>query len=165
MAFGLPSSLGPFSIDDYGRIAPRHGAEMPHFLFQWRDRRISARLVDQDGDGRLQLSASLGRVPSSADSGADPGAGARRNASFGTLRRFLEILPGEWRVRLLPDHQVRLDSEVALAWPASAVELMAELTRFLLALAPYLDLLDEAEVLEPVAAAPTAPDGHGTMSI
>lgn len=159
MAFGLPTSLGPFLIDGQGRIAPRAGEDMPHFLFQWRDRRVSARLVDGQGDGRLLLSACLGRVPSSAD----PGAVDRRNASFGILRNFLDVLPGEWRVRLMPDHQVRLDTEVALTWPASAVELMAELTRFLLALAPYLDLLDEADVLEPVVAASGAPAAGGTM--
>lgn len=149
MPFELPNRLGPFSIDGQGRIAPRAGAEMPHFLFHWRDRKVSARLERQQGhedaaQGRLLLSAWLGRVPSSAD----PAPAARRVASFGTLRELLEVLPGDWRVRLLPDHQVRLDAELALSWPTSAVELMAELTRFLLALAPYLDLLDEADVLE-----------------
>lgn len=153
MPFELPNSLGPFSIDGQGRIAPRAGVEMPHFLFHWRERKISARLARQhdheDPDrGRLMLSAWLGRVPSSAD----PAPAERRVASFGTLRELLEILPGDWRVRLLPDHQVRLDAEMALSWPASAVELMAELTRFLLALAPYLDLLDEEGVLEPASA-------------
>lgn len=148
MPFELPNSLGPFSIDDQGRITPRTGEEMPHFLFQWRDRKVSARLVHGNGDGRLLLSAWLGRVPSSAD----PMAGERRLASFSTLRGLLEVLPGEWRVRLLPDHQVCLDAEMALSWPASAVALMAELTQFLLALAPYLDLLDEEAVLEPACA-------------
>ena len=169
MAFGLPSSLGPFSIDDAGRIAPRAGADMPQFLFYWRDRRVSAQLLDQVGSGQLILSACLGRVPSSADTGGAmgvaTGAAERRTASFGNLRDFLDVLPGEWRVRLTPDHRVRLDTEMALAWPASAVELMAELTRFLLALAPYLDLLDEVDVLEPVAAAPLTPEVGGTMRI
>ena len=122
---------------------------MPHFQFHWRDRKVSARLEREHGNadsghGRLMLTAWLGRVPSSAD----PAPGERRVASFGTLRDLLEVLPGDWRVRLLPDHQVRLDAEMALSWPASAVELMTELTRFLLALAPYLDLLDEEDVLE-----------------
>ncbi len=145
MPFELPNSLGPFAIDPHGRIAPRPGGEMPHFLFRWRDRTVSARMEGGPEQGRLILSAWLGRVPSSAD----PARAERRMASFTTLRDLLDTLPEAWRVRLLPDHQVRLDTEMALAWPASAVELMAELTGFLLALAPYLDLLEEEAVLEP----------------
>jgi len=148
MPFELPHNLGPFSVDALGRIAPRDGAEMPQFLFQWRDRRVSARLMGREGDGCLMLTAWLGRVPSSA--GGRPAEG--RIASFATLRGLLDALPADWRVRLLPDHQVRLEAEVLLSWPATAVDLMTQLTRFLLALAPYLDLLDEGSVLEPPGA-------------
>jgi len=38
---------------------------------------------------------------------------------------------------------------IPLTLPTSAVELLTEITRFLLALAPYLDLVDEEAVLEP----------------
>jgi len=152
MKLELPTKLGPFSIDGQGRIAPRPGGEAPHFRFRWRDRRISARL---EGAGRLRLSAWLGRVPSSAGNAPVAEAADRRGASFAALRELPDLLPADWRVRLMPDHQVRLDAERGLAWPASAVELTAELARFLLALAPYLDLLEEGAVLEPASAGMT----------
>lgn len=149
MPLALPSSLGPFSVDPQGRIAPRPGEGLPRLLFAWRDRKLSAQLVCGDGGGSLIVSAWLGRVPSSADTQVS----GRRVTSFAALRALLDTLPADWRVRLLPDHQVCLDAEVSVSWPASAVELMAALTRFLLALAPYLDLLDEDAVLEPGCAA------------
>jgi hypothetical protein len=159
MAFELPNSLGPFSVDAQGRIAPRDGAEMPNFLFRWRDRKVTARLMGRDGDGSLTISAWLGRMPSSA---AQPVSASptndRRRTSFASLRCFLDMLPGDWRVRLLPDHQVRLEAELLLAWPATAVDLLTQLTRFLLALAPYLDLLDEEDVLELSPPGPADPE-------
>ncbi len=153
MPLELPNSLGPFAIDAHGRIMPRGAGEMPRLLFRWRGRKVSARMTGGLGDGRLVLSAWLGRVPSSAD----PSAGERRDSSFAILRDLLHALPEDWRVTLLPDHQVRLDTDVTLSWPTTAVELMAALTSFLLALAPYLDLLDEEAVLE--LATPTSPSG------
>jgi len=158
MPFELPNSLGPFSVDAEGRIAPRDGADMPHFTFHWRDRKVSARLLGRDGDGSLTISASLGRMPSSAaPASADQLTNERRRASFAALRGFLDMMPADWRVRLLPDHQVRLEAEILLGWPATAVDLMTELTRFLLALTPYLDLLEEEDVLELAAGAPREP--------
>ena len=158
MAFELPNSLGPFSVDDQGRIAPRDGAEMPHFMFRWRDRKVTARLLGRDGDGSLTISAWLGRMPSSAvPASTEPVGNDRRRASFAALRGFLDMMPADWRVRLLPDHQVRLEAEILLAWPATAVDLMTELTRFLLALAPYLDLLEEEAVLELAVGRPLEP--------
>jgi hypothetical protein len=145
MKFAPPSSLGPFSVDPLGRIAPRSGGELPRFSFQWRARRLTAELLRTDTDGSLTISAWLGRVPSSAG----PDDAGRRINSFATLRGLLDTLPSDWRVRLTPDHQVSLEAAITLTWPASAVALMAEITGFLLALAPYLDVLDEAAVLEP----------------
>jgi len=149
MKFVLPSRLGPFSVDPSGRISPRSGAGLPRFTFQWRDRKLSAELRSTEADSRLTISAWLGRVPSSAD----PGSISRREDSFQTLRGLLNALPSDWRLRLLPDHQVCLEAALPLSWPTSAVELMTEITRFLLALAPYLDLVDEEAVLQPACPA------------
>jgi len=145
MPFNQSYNLGPFSVDGEGRIAPRVGAEMPNVLFRWRGRAVQARMVGHDTDGSLFIATSLGRVPSSAD----PACAALRPLSLAILRGLPEALPARWQVRLLPDHRARLEAEIAMPWPVTAVALITELTRFLLALAPYLDVLDEASVVEP----------------
>jgi hypothetical protein len=137
-------NLGPFSVDRAGRIAPRTGTEMPNVLFHWRGRTVQARMAGHDADGSLLIATTLGRVPSSAD----PACAALRPLSLALLRGLPEALPARWQIRLLPDHQARLEAELAMPWPVTAVALITELTRFLLALAPYLDLLDEACVVE-----------------
>jgi hypothetical protein len=62
-------------------------------------------------------------------------------------------LPGSWRLSLLPDHRVQLEAGSQVTLPITATDLLVELTRFALDLAPYLDLLDEAgiagEAVEP----------------
>jgi hypothetical protein len=133
-------NLGPFRVDREGRIAPRVGAAMPNVLFQWRGRAVQARMEGHDTDGSLAIATTLGRVPSTAD----PVCAALRPLSLAILRGLPETLPARWRIQLLPDHQARLEAQVAMPWPVTAVALVTELTRFLLALAPYLDLLDEA---------------------
>lgn len=45
MPLELPNSLGPFSVEKQGRIALRDSAEMPNFLFQWRERKVAVRLM------------------------------------------------------------------------------------------------------------------------
>jgi len=133
-------NLGPFVVDAEGRITPRSGAAMPNVMFHWRGRTMKARMVGHDTDGSLFIATILGRVPSSAD----PECVALRPLSLAILRGLPETLPARWQIQLLADHQARLEAEIAMPWPATAVALMTELTRFLLALAPYLDLLDEA---------------------
>ena len=148
MPLNPPYILGPFSVDVEGRIAPRTGAEMPNVLFQWRGRRMHARMVGHDADGSLCITTTLGRVPSSAD----PACAALRPLSLAILRGLPDALPARWRIRLLADHRARLEAEIAMPWPVTAVALVTELSRFLLALAPYLDLLDEASAVEQPAA-------------
>lgn len=145
MPFEFPSNLGPFMLDDLGRITPRAGRDTPNFVFQWRGRKIVATLRRGAGEETLLMSTWLGRVPSSAA----PQAGDLRAASFAALRTLLGALPKNWRAYLLADHRVRLDASIVLALPSSAVELITAVTRFLLTLAPYLDFLDEDSVLEP----------------
>ena len=52
-------------------------------------------------------------------------------------------VPSGWRVTLLADHRVWLETETRIALPITAAALITEITRFLLALAPFVDLLDE----------------------
>jgi hypothetical protein len=41
---------------------------------------------------------------------------------------------------------VRVEAEEPLEWPTTATGLMTSVTQFVLALAPYLDLLDETGI-------------------
>jgi len=142
MPFDAPFNLGPFAVDAMGRLAARGSAALPGFFFRWRGRVIRAKfLPGESGQGRLCLSATLGRVPSTAGAG-DPRA---RTGSFQLLHLLPRALPGRWRVALLPDHRVHLEAEADVL-PITASELLVELTRFLLELAPYLDVLDEAGI-------------------
>ncbi|HUB16814.1 MAG TPA: hypothetical protein VMB34_33070 [Acetobacteraceae bacterium] len=142
MPFDAPFILGPFAVDAMGRLSPCSGTALPGFLFRWRGRMIRAKFT-QDGAGecRLLLNTTLGRVPSTA--GTDNP--RLRPDSFQALRALPRSLPGRWRVALLPDHRVRLDADAEIV-PNTATELLVELTRFLLELAPYLDVLDEAGI-------------------
>ncbi len=134
-------TLGPFRIDAAGGLAPIAPDAPPCFTFHWRDRAVHASLVtDVPPDGRLLLRAWVGRIPSSARS---PKA-ARRTEGFSVLRGLPAALPAGWRVGLAPDHRVLLQAECAIALPITATGLIGEVTNFLLALGPYLDVLDEA---------------------
>lgn len=143
MPFDAPFVLGPFAVDAMGRLAPRGPSALPGFFFRWRGRLIRARFEQANPKlGRLVLHATLGRVPSSAsrrDSGLRP-------QSFQLLHLLPRALPGPWRVLLLPDHCVRLEADSQVTLPITATDLLVELARFLLELAPYLDLLDEAGI-------------------
>ena len=144
MPFDAPFALGPFMVDAGGRLAPVGPDASPAFLFRWRERLVRARIVQPNAAaGRLMMQVPLGRVPSTA------GASAARPDSFALVRLMGQALPQEWQVRLLPDHRVRLEAEASLALPITAVALLVEVTRFLLALAPYLDMFDERGMAEP----------------
>ena len=143
MLFEAPFKLGPFTVDAEGGLSPCIPEAAPAFLFRWRDRMVRARLVraDQEG-GQLALQATLGRVPSTASTPE----GALRSRSFALLHWLPRPLPPEWRVCLLADHRVILEAAPRITLPVTATALLTELTCFLLALSPYLDLLDEAGV-------------------
>lgn len=148
MPFDAPFMLGPFAVDAMGRLAPSDPNALPAFLFHWRDRMVRARFAQSGPDsGEIRLRVTLGRVPSTA-SPLDP---ESRGRSFALLRTLPRALPPEWQVVLLPDHCVRLEAVTELTLPITATVLLVELTRFLLRLAPYLDLLDEAGVAGAVA--------------
>jgi hypothetical protein len=149
MPLGAPFRLGPFTVDEEGLLSPRGPDSFPSFRVHWQGRTVQARLTSPPatlpGEGKLELQARLGRVPSTAD--ADPAQSlVRREKIFTELHDLASELPGEWHLRLAPDHSIRLDRPNPLAMPTSAVQLVTEVTLFLLALGPYLEVLDAAGV-------------------
>jgi len=134
LAGGFP--LGPFIVDDGGKLSFRtveHGAG---FSFSWRGRRFSALLKQ----GSVDLTGVVGRVPSSA------GGAARREVAFAAARALPRLLPSGWALTLMPDHRLQIQAEERMAWPAYAADLIVPIVHFLLRIAPYLDLMDEAEL-------------------
>jgi hypothetical protein len=55
-------------------------------------------------------------------------------------------LPPGFRLRLLPDHRLRLEARAVLATPASAVAMVTAMVGFVLTLGPWLAALDQAGV-------------------
>jgi hypothetical protein len=148
MQFHAPFRLGPFTVDGEGRMTPFAPADTPGFLFRWRDRVIRARLLQDDTDGgRLVLQTTLGQVASTAGT-PDP---ELRPRSFALLHWLPRSVPPEWQVQLLADHRVRLETGMRIALPITAADLLSKVTVFLLALAPYLDLLDEVGLVAAAA--------------
>ena len=146
MPFDAPFKLGPFTVDAAGRLSPWNPDAAPAFLFRWRDREVRARLRQADvTDGRLLLQTTIGRVASTAGTQD----ATLRPRSFALLRWLAKAVPPGWRVRLLADHRVWLETEARIGLPITAAALMTEIACFLLELAPYLDLLDETGVTGP----------------
>ncbi len=126
--------LGPFIVEESGRLSFRSKEDGAGISFHWRGRRFSARL----GDGGIAFTVILGQVPSSA---SGPG---KREQALAALRGLPRVLPAGWTVHLTPNHRIQLRSAEQMAWPAHLTDLMWPLVRFVLTLAPTLDLLDEA---------------------
>jgi hypothetical protein len=128
--------LGPFIVEESGRLSFRSPDHTAGFSFAWRNRRFSALLTE----GTVSLTGALGKVPSSAEGPA------RREAALALLRALPRALPRGWALRLTADHRIQIKATEPMAWPAHATDLMQPLIRFLLRLAPYLDLMDEEAV-------------------
>ena len=128
-----PMPLGPFLIDETGRLTFRSTAVRSAFSFLWRGRRFSAELHGEV----VGITATVARVPSTAATGI------LRQAAFENLRNLARLLPDGWKVSLSADHHIQIDMEEPMEWPASASALLQPLVRVLLRLAPYLDLLEE----------------------
>ena len=168
MPLDAPFRLGPFLVDTNGRLQPGEPGLFPSFRLGWRGCPVQARL-DSAPDGAsvpagLALTAVVGRVPSTA--GRDPARSrALRDATFDALRSLEGGAAA--RLRLLPDHRVAMEAMRPVAMPASAGDLVTQITCFLLDLAPYLDVLAEAGVPVETAAgaAPaTGVSGSGGMA-
>ncbi len=128
--------LGPFVVEESGKLTFRAPDSVPGFSFIWRGRRFSAAL----SRGSVSLTGSLGQVPSTANGPA------KREAALGVLRSLPRALPTGWALRLTPDHRIQIKAVEPMEWPANATDLILPLVRFLLRLAPYLDFMDEAEL-------------------
>jgi hypothetical protein len=127
-----PLILGPFAVTRDGSLQPREAAEPPALCFRWRGRRCEA-AVARDG---VHLAAIAGRIPSTAEPGAN------RASAFETVATLPRSLPPGWRVKLLPDHRIRLEAATNGAAAPTATSVIAAMVRFALALDPYLDRLD-----------------------
>ncbi len=126
--------LGPFEVASDGSLHLNPPAESSRFGFRWRDRRISARVL---AGWKVEFSVVAGYVPFTAE---NPASRPRVIAAVAALR---EALPDGWRVRLSPDHAVYLETEGALGRPPTVTRLLTEAARFVLALTPCIELLDE----------------------
>lgn len=133
---------GPFLVGTDGSLTPVRDASM---RFAWRGRGCVVTL----SDGQISLTAQAGAVPYTAEQrGARPGAFAALGAMPGDL-------PDGWRLRVLPDHRVRLEAAFDLQGDTSATALVSAMVSFALALDPYLDRLESAGL----AASPVTADG------
>jgi hypothetical protein len=125
--------LGPFAVTPEGALLPRPEAvRRPSLRFAWRGRPCEA-AIEADA---VTLTAIAGRIPSTAEPGAD------RRGALSAVALLPSSLPEGWRLRLTPDHRLRLETEASLAAPPTAVRLVAEMVRFVLALDPCLDRLE-----------------------
>ncbi|MBK1659953.1 hypothetical protein [Paracraurococcus ruber] len=127
-----PLTLGPFAVERDGALRPREPHAPPALSFHWRGRRFEAAVVP---DG-LRLAAIAGRIPSTAEAGAD------RAGALATVRTLPEALPPGWRVKLLPDHRIRVEAEQETPAAPTATRLIAAMVDFALAMDPYLDQLE-----------------------
>ena len=147
-------TLGPFHVGADGALETTSDDLAPKFTCRWRNRTVPVKMLPGDQpDWRLQMRAPLTRMPSSARASE----GARRLASFALLRDLPATMPDGWRIGLAAAHRLVLEAERHAKLPLTATSLISEITMFLLALSPYLDVLDEAGL-------PALPGPSGTAN-
>ena len=129
---GRMIKLGPFAVSHDGALSLRQLASPASMRFSWKGRDCEAKLERN----RLSFSVIAGRIPSSAEPGAD------RGETFTALARLPREMPVGWTLRLTPDHRLRVESECEPQH--SAPSIVGAMVRFALALDPYLDRLDAA---------------------
>ena len=127
-------SLGSFAVHRDGTLIPQEPGRRPALRFAWRGRRCEA-AVSEAG---VALTAIAGRIPSTAEPAAD------RTSAFATVAHLPGSLPPGWRLRLLPDHRIRLEATADCAPAPTAITVVSAMVRFALALDPYLDRLESA---------------------
>jgi len=128
----LVTTLGPFAVSRDGRLVPRDDQVRPALRFAWRGRSCEAVMQDD----RLHLRAIAGRIPSTAERGADRGYTFRKVAGLPA-----EMPPG-WRLTLTADHRIAVEMDAPHG--TTAVAVLSEMVRFAMALDPYLDRLESA---------------------
>lgn len=124
---------GPFLVAPDGSLTTTRPSAL---RFAWRGRGVEARLEE----GRINLSALAGRVPYTAESALG------RPRAIAEIGRLPADLPKGWRLRVLPDHRLRLEAELPLPGTTTATALVGAMVGFALALDPYLDRLESAGV-------------------
>ena len=151
MLFDTPFRLGPFTVDTAGGMIPP-GDRPARFQVNWRGCMVAASLrCDPAAEvARLELSAVIGQVPSSASDG-----GPRREDALALLRGMIAAPAAGISVGLSADHRVMLQAERRIEVPVTASRLIAEVTDFVLAAAPYLDLTGESGAMAPAGSANT----------
>lgn len=129
----MPLPLGPFLIEEDGRLQLRRPDTKPAFWFLWQGRRVDAKL----GAGGVTLSMLIGRVPSSI---RQPEV---REPAFALLRALPSTLPEGWKMRLTPEHTIWVQAFDKVALPATISGLIEPLVRFLLSVSPYLEMIEQ----------------------
>jgi hypothetical protein len=132
----VPIKLGPFLVAEGGRIASHDPDQPPAFSFLWRGRCFSVRLQA----GSISFGVPVGRLPSTS------AGGGRREAALALVRALARNLPAGWRLRLLPDHRIQVDTEQRMDLPTTVGALLTPVVGLLLRAAPLLDLMDENEL-------------------
>ncbi len=133
MPFDAPFKLGPFSVDAEGRLSPTQSGTGPNFRFRWHGRAVCVQFDHAPpGEGRLKYRVALARVRSTACCSD----ATLRPRCFAVVRRLERVVPSDWRVALLVDHRIWLETETPIGVPITATGLVTELTRFALELAP-----------------------------
>jgi hypothetical protein len=122
---------GAFMVEPDGALRPQG---CPALRFAWRGRPCEARIAE----GQVALSALAGAVPYTGERPSD------RPGVLAEIGRLPSALPPGWRLRLLPDHRIRLEAMSALPEPVQVAALIAAMVAFALALDPYLDRLEAA---------------------
>jgi hypothetical protein len=122
---------GPFLVANDGSLTP---VRQPALHFAWRGRGCEATL----SPGLISLGIQAGAVPYTVDRVAE------RPGAFAELGALPGHLPSGWRMRVLPDHRVRLETVVELDGAATATALVGAMVGFAMATDPYLDRLESA---------------------
>jgi hypothetical protein len=124
--------LGPFAVTPDGALAPREPHPAPCLRFAWRGHACQARIAAEG----VRLAVDAGRIPSTADPGAD------RRRAFAALADLPGALPPGLHARLLPDHRIRVEAIAPVDAPANAIALVSAMVRFALQIDPWLDRLE-----------------------
>lgn len=124
-------TLGPFAVAEDETLSPRAPGLSPAIRFAWRGRLCEV-LVQE---GALRLRAIAGRIPSTAEPGAD------RHFTARAVAQMPAELPEGWLLRLTADHRVALERQAPPH--TTAVGLLGAMVRFAMALDPYLDRLED----------------------
>ncbi len=147
MPLARETRLGPFKVDRQGLLSPSSPNLFPRFAVVWRNRLVQAQMHQPDPtnakQGTLSLLAQVGRVPST---GGPANISADRGTSLGVLRQLPRLMPKGWSLRVMADHSVVVEADQVLSLPVSAINLVTQMSLFLLALQPYLDVLDDGRI-------------------